>query len=292
MAAVQDCILDCKEEISLEETTTLPPPPAPPPTPLSVEEEAALIRELGELRLNHAENTARIRDISRQLGGRIPATNARRPLWGPCTRCAYTWRGRFPFLIPRNCPRCGSAGWNTPISDTKKHVRRPGDPPNKRWANLNEYKRAHGQAVQGRGHPKLARRRVARVESFAGVEEMRLPPPPKPPSLVPSQSVRFADAGLEAPQPERSLRRESVAGANASAFDATATGESPDSLQRAVSRPATSEDKTAQSMEETYYGTADTPPASKGHDAAPQDEVIELVEGDGIVRPEGDDDGN
>jgi hypothetical protein len=210
------------------ESISLPPKPA-----LSVAEEDALQQELSSLRQQHSTITTRIREIVSHLGGRPFKSGATRPLWGPCTRCNYTWLGNWPHTIPRGCPRCGSTGWRVPPGD-RKNARKPGDPPGRRWK---------GRRMQDTPPKRKFPARRQRIASFAGVEEMRLTPPPKPPviekpSLVPAQSVRFADPHLQEPlQPERS-----------------------------VSRPA---DNININIRE-------------------EEKLIELVEGDGFIQPDGD----
>lgn len=63
-------------------------------------------------------------------------------LWGSvrpfhkCQRCGYEWRGMNPENVPKNCARCHSAGWSTPVKNPER-ARRPGDAANPNWGQPN-----------------------------------------------------------------------------------------------------------------------------------------------------------
>jgi hypothetical protein len=179
-------------------------PRADPPT------EDALRIELLSLREQHSALLELINSKSRALRlltHRGSDTMPERPVWGPCTRCEYTWSGNWPFTPPRACPRCGSSGWRVPPS--RANSRRPSDPPNPRWS----MGRAEKTSPIVSSAPKLKTGEniapfIPPATNYGNSNPGALiPPPPAPrvPSLVPSQNVRFADnAGMDEPQPERS----------------------------------------------------------------------------------------
>lgn len=79
-------------------------------------------------------------------------------LWGSvrpfhkCQRCGYEWRGLNPENVPRNCARCHSAGWNSPVKVTAR-ARKPGDPANPNWGQPHRPPRANKRLEE---EPKLS----------------------------------------------------------------------------------------------------------------------------------------
>ena len=177
-------------------------PRADPPT------EDALRIELLALREQHSALLELINSKSRALRlltHRGSDTMPERPVWGPCTRCEYTWSGNWPFTPPRACPRCGSSGWRVPPS--RANSRRPSDPPNPRWSLGREKAASASLAKPVKAAPAPF---IPPSTNYGNSNPGALtPPPPAPrvPSLVPSANVRFADnAGMDEPQPERASR--------------------------------------------------------------------------------------
>lgn len=110
-----------------------------------------------------------------------------RPVWN-CKRCGHEWLGLWANRPPRGCPRCGSTGWmEEPLN---ARARRPSDPPNPRWKVKAKHRTPDTPApvVQA-----PAPTPVPPASTATKVDG--LTPPPKLGSLVPSQSVRFAEDG-------------------------------------------------------------------------------------------------
>jgi hypothetical protein len=134
-----------------------------------------------------------------------------RPEWGPCTRCAHVWRGKFLAQPPRCCPQCGSSGWNRP--PLNRNARHPTDPPNPNWARRQEIKNRRTGRKPGRPRTRLRPGETTLPSPFVAPppkmdDLVSVAPPPKlqemPVRMVPSESVRFAQA-REEPQPERTI---------------------------------------------------------------------------------------
>ena len=189
-------------------TETLPPPP-PGSTMAQVEED---IQRLVILRRQR-------HDIDTEISillARLQSDKSDRPTWGPCTRCGHTWKGLTVGRPPTACPRCGSAGWNR--LPMHSNARRPEDPPNPNWATSAERRRKRlGIPKRPVGRPRLHARPpqteaastlIAPPPRLEDVVTMAPPPRLEVPTttrMVPSESVRFASAPREEPQPERTV---------------------------------------------------------------------------------------
>lgn len=178
----------------MSDTFTIPRPPAET-------ELESLIRELFELRQERMVIDEKIK----RLLGNLPDHLDLRPTWGPCTRCAHVWKGHYPNMPPRGCPRCGSTGWRLP--PLTKKARRPEDPPKPRWGkNRKTGLPTNPENVVSRKSHRLklereanARMLAASASSIRIVRESvgGLTPPPKLSEVLRAtrvpDSVRFAD---------------------------------------------------------------------------------------------------
>jgi hypothetical protein len=192
-----------------------------------------LLAQLARLRDQRGLVDEQIREVL----NRMPDGVELRPVWGPCTRCAHTWRGFISFSPPRNCPNCGSAGWRIP--PIRSTARRPSDPPNPRWKrnrrtglprdpeNVLGRKDRMRQAIQNTVESILpAWQHAQRHAERQGLPKIvELAPPPKmaevapsllASSLVPPPDVRFdgiAESAYVPAQVDYSLTRIALSGA-------------------------------------------------------------------------------
>lgn len=114
-----------------------------------------------------------------------------RPLWGPCTRCGYSWRGYHSQYPPLHCARCCSRYWQQ-MPTHGDRARRPEDPPHPNWK------------------PRKQSTRPARPERLtrpaAPLPQSSLPSPPRAPQapLRPlADYLAKSRAAEEELQPER-----------------------------------------------------------------------------------------
>jgi hypothetical protein len=124
-----------------------------------------------------------------------------RPVYGPCTRCGYTWMGHLTNpKVPRQCARCHSPAWQTQkravTTESKWKGKRESRTTAKRKVDSASAAVASAPVPAASPvdayFPPLPRDMHASEHSPGGA--MKLPPPPPPvivmPSLVPPRIER------------------------------------------------------------------------------------------------------
>jgi predicted nucleic acid-binding Zn-ribbon protein len=230
-------------------------------TPHPTETSDALLERIREISIL-TEQRDDLNERLRMLRATLPSNVDTRPQYGPCTRCGHVWRGHSIIRIPRGCPRCGSTGWRIP--PIAKNARRPTDPPNPRWGkNRRTGLPADPENVLGRKTRKL--QLAAGSDAPTPAKRSRgLTPPPKledvKMTLVPPPRIRFAEPSGTSSVAEPGTSIPEAAGS------IPASRSIPDSDERAFVDDVVREGQLEVSL-------------------------LEFVEGDGSILPEGDDNG-